>query len=91
MQTLSSASDTCRASRSASENTATVEMPISLQARMTRTAISPRLAINSLGNKFMPPVAGGLRRVEWRSYGMMKENSPEAHIWPSTRASPLTT
>ena len=52
MQTLSSASDTCKASRSASENTATVEMPISLQARMTRTAISPRLAINSLGNKF---------------------------------------
>ena len=45
MQMASSASCVCRASRSASEYTATVSMPISRQARMIRTAISPRLAI----------------------------------------------
>src|SRR5688500_5557222 len=45
MQTLSSASRTHMAPASASEWTATVEMPISLQARWTRRAISPRLAM----------------------------------------------
>ena len=42
MQMASSASCVCRASRSASEYTATVSMPISRQARMIRTAdLSP--------------------------------------------------
>src|SRR5207237_8560765 len=50
MQTLSSASRTHMAPVSASECTATVEMPISLQARCTRSAISPRLAIRILSN-----------------------------------------
>src|ERR1700744_1077148 len=50
MQTLSSASRTCMASASAVECTATVEMPISLQARWTRSAISPRLAMRILSN-----------------------------------------
>jgi len=45
IQTASSAKRTWRASRSASEYTATVEMPNSLQARITRRASSPRLAI----------------------------------------------
>ena len=45
MQTLSSASRTCMASLSAVECTATVAMPSSLQARRTRRAISPRLAM----------------------------------------------
>src|SRR5664279_3034478 len=40
-----SALRTCSALRSTSENTATDSMPISRQARMMRTAISPRLAI----------------------------------------------
>src|SRR5215475_4307724 len=50
MQTLSSANRTCMASASAVECTATVGMPSSLQARSTRSAISPRLAISSLSN-----------------------------------------
>ena len=44
MRTASSASRTCSASASASEYTATVAMPSRLQVRMTRQAISPRLA-----------------------------------------------
>src|SRR5471032_3411079 len=50
MQTLSSARRTCMASASAVECTATVGMPSSLQARSTRSAISPRLAIRILSN-----------------------------------------
>src|SRR5215475_8409920 len=50
MHTLSSAKRTCMASASAVECTATVGMPISLQARRTRSAISPRLAISTLSN-----------------------------------------
>src|SRR5260221_6667087 len=50
MQTLSSASRTHMAPVSASECTATVEMPISLQARCTRRAISPRLAMRIFSN-----------------------------------------
>src|SRR5579864_736687 len=45
MQIASSAKRVCRLWRSASEYTATVRMPSSLQAQMTRRAISPRLAI----------------------------------------------
>src|ERR671933_2219324 len=50
MHTLSSASRTCMASPSAVECTATVWMPSSLQARSTRKAISPRLAIRIFSN-----------------------------------------
>src|SRR5262245_60377191 len=50
MHTLSSARRTCMASASAVECTATVAMPSSLQARSTRKAISPRLAIRILSN-----------------------------------------
>src|SRR5690606_14208822 len=46
----SSAMRTWRASRSASEYTATVAMPIRLAVLMTRQAISPRLAMRSLVN-----------------------------------------
>ena len=48
----SSAFKTCRPLRSTSENTATARIPISRQARMMRTAISPRLAIRILWNIF---------------------------------------
>src|SRR5881398_3710884 len=50
MQTASSANRTCRASRSASEYTATVRTPSSLQAQMILSAISPRLAIRIFWN-----------------------------------------
>src|SRR3569623_3547792 len=50
MQTLSSASRTHMAPLSASECTATEEMPISLHARWTRSAISPRLAMRIFSN-----------------------------------------
>ena len=43
----SSASRTNSASRSGSAYTATLPMPLSLQARITRTAISPRLAMRT--------------------------------------------
>src|SRR4051812_5922967 len=46
MKTASSASSTWSASRSASEYTATVAMPIRFAVLMTRQAISPRFAIN---------------------------------------------
>ena len=50
MHTASSARSTWRASRSASEYTATVAMPIFRAVRITRHAISPRLAIRILVN-----------------------------------------
>src|SRR5271167_2184370 len=50
MWTASSASRTWTAAASASEYTATVLNPSSRQARITRTAISPRLAIRTLAN-----------------------------------------
>src|SRR5258708_39684859 len=50
MQIASSANRTCRLCRSASEYTATVRIPSSLHAQMTRTAISPRLAIRIFSN-----------------------------------------
>src|SRR6187401_2181835 len=46
IQTASSANFTCKLSLSAGEYTATVLTPISLQVRIIRNAISPRLAIN---------------------------------------------
>src|SRR5512142_3072894 len=50
MQTASSAKRTCSESASAVECTATVWMPSSRQARMTRSAISPRLAMRTFLN-----------------------------------------
>src|SRR5580698_7930783 len=61
MQTLSSASRTCIASASAVECTATVAMPSSLQARSTRSAISPRLAMRILSN-----MGSWMASSEWR-------------------------
>ena len=48
----SCANRTWRDVRSASENTATVSIPSSWHARMIRTAISPRFAINILEKGF---------------------------------------
>src|SRR5262252_7777769 len=49
-RSASSASPTCGASRSASEYTPTETIPISLSVRMTRIAISPRLATRTFSN-----------------------------------------
>src|SRR5690606_31054818 len=54
MQTASSASRTCIRSRSALEYTATVRMPSSRQARSTRRAISPRLAMTTFSSMANP-------------------------------------
>src|SRR5215831_10680197 len=59
MHTDSSARRTCRLSRSASLNTATVAMSSSRQARITRSAISPRLAISTFLNKAGSPGTRG--------------------------------
>src|ERR1700739_687186 len=50
MQTASSANRTCSELRSASEYTATVEIPSSLHAQITRSAISPRFATRIFRN-----------------------------------------
>src|SRR4051812_40058103 len=59
MQMSSSAKWTCREWVSAVECTATVLMPSSLQERMTRRAISPRLAIRIFLNTGHPAPVGG--------------------------------
>src|SRR6185436_20973470 len=74
----SSAISTCGASRSASEKTATVAIPCSRQARITRTAISPRLAMSS----FLMVVVTGRPR----SYGTPGALGPR-HAWRSLEPS----
>ena len=59
MQYASSAMRTCSAVRSAVEKTATVRMSRSQQARMTRTAISPLLAMRIFLNIRRPRVSPG--------------------------------
>ncbi len=61
------------ASASAVEWTATVAMPSSLQARRTRSAISPRLAIRILSNR-----GGGV------IHSMISSGSPYSTGWPSS-------
>ena len=78
MHTLSSASRTCMASSSAVECTATVGMPSSLQARSTRSAISPRLAIRILSNIWRSTS----RRLPHHS--MIISGSPNSTGWPSS-------
>src|SRR5690349_9926348 len=65
---------TCSASRSGSAYTATEPMPASLQARITRTAISPRFATSTFCNGLMSvTLAPGLSsaRVRWAAYRPM--------------------
>src|SRR3954453_11477745 len=50
MCTALSGEDTTAETRSSGEYTATVRTPISRQARAIRSAISPRLAINTFSN-----------------------------------------
>src|SRR5688572_11882184 len=64
MWRASSASATCRASRSASEYTATVRTPRSRAAVITRQAISPRLETRILRNTLVLLHPGGLALLE---------------------------
>ena len=59
MQTDSSAMPTCLRLRSTVECTATVLMPNAWQARRTRSAISPRLAMTTLSSMYVPYATGG--------------------------------
>src|SRR6185369_16503197 len=61
MQTFSSAKRTCSASASAVEWIATDFSPASRQARITRSAISPRLAMRTFLNTARAYVLGGDR------------------------------
>src|SRR5262249_6793340 len=62
MQMASSAKRTCKELRSASLYTATVLMPSSLQAQITRNAISPRFAIRIFLNIYL---FGWTNRKKW--------------------------
>src|SRR5512140_1425554 len=70
MHTDSSASRTYLASRSASEWTTTVLIPISRHARWMRSAISPRLAISILSKSGF----GGLVATRARTGGRLFED-----------------
>src|SRR5689334_3609422 len=65
-ENASSASRTKSASRSGSAYTATLPIPASLQARMTRTAISPRLAMRTFSNGFTSGTLGSLASADPR-------------------------
>jgi len=81
MHTASSANRTWSAWASAVEYTATVRIPISRQARMIRSAISPRLAMRIFLN-----TASGPRPSQAGS--MRKSACPNSTGWPfSTRIS----
>ena len=80
MQTLSSARRTCMAFSSAVECTATVDIPSSRQARRTRRAISPRLAIRTLSNNYEGPysrtISGSSNSTGWPSATRMAFTRP---------------
>src|SRR5215471_14593206 len=74
MHTLSSASRTCIASASAVECTATVAIPSSLQARSTRNAISPRLAMRILSNIAMRSLDDHQRLAELHRMAILDQD-----------------
>src|SRR5512140_2294204 len=66
MQMASSAKRTCSELRSASLYTATALIPSSLQAQMTRSAISPRFAIRiflNMDERVVLPLSDGEKRL----------------------------
>src|SRR5215475_5479635 len=81
MHTLSSASRTCIASASAVECTATVATPSSLQARSTRSAISPRLAMRIFSNI---TGHGSERQAAWGGRGERAHPYPHLAILRSS-------
>jgi len=85
MQTDSSASFTYFASRSASECTTTVLMPISRHARWMRRAISPRLAMSIFSN-----IRGNVRRQESSVYKQITRSAGIAEQRWASLHTPLT-
>src|SRR5258707_4969675 len=80
MQMASSAKRVCRLWRSASEYTATVRMPRSLAAQMTRSAISPRLAMRILLNITDPDIVARhvVAREDLReTFGLSRPNGEQ--------------
>src|SRR5438270_346560 len=90
MQTLSSASRTCMASASAVECTATVAIPSSLQARSTRSAISPRLAIRILSNIYSIIINGSPYSTGWPSSNRICVTVPPRGSGPARSRAPLS-
>src|SRR5215211_7931277 len=81
MQMASSANRTCKLSRSGSECTATVLMPNSRQAQMTRQAISPRLAMRIFLN---------IARCRWLvASGWRLRSKATSYQPPATNRQPL--
>src|SRR5437867_7151666 len=89
MQTSSSAKRTCRELSSATEYTATVLMPSSRQAKIIRSATSPRFAIRIFLNIYRraeqaPPLfwrAEQARPLHWRAEQarpLLRANGEEA-------------
>src|SRR5690606_32553469 len=76
MQTDSSAMRTCMASASAVECTATERMPISRQARITRSAISPRFATRIFSN-IAPSLDDEKRRAVFDGAAILDEDAPD--------------
>src|SRR3954469_22815048 len=68
---------TCSASRSGSAYTATLVRPSSLQARATRTAISPRLAIRTFCTGALPLESNGRTVVRRRPRRSGRSAAPE--------------
>src|SRR5574343_1118484 len=75
IQTDSSASLTYLASRSASEWTTTVLMPSSRQARWTRKAISPRLAMRTFSNMMGDSADHEQRFAKFDRFPIVEQNS----------------
>src|SRR5690606_24069174 len=74
MHTDSSAMATCLRLRSTVEWTATVRMPIAWQARSTRNAISPRLAMTTLSSIVRTSVDHEQRLVELDRLGVLAQD-----------------
>ena len=95
MHTSSSAKRTCSDSRSASEYTATVCTPSSRHARITRSAISPRLAMRTFLNTGAPWATAGVAHQWaaslWRGDGavppvMSEKVRSDAESMPEARS-----
>src|ERR1700710_2125781 len=74
MGTATSASRVCSAPASASLCTATERMPRVRSVRMTRTAISPRLATRTVSNTAQPSLSGLGVEVSGRLAGALRQD-----------------
>src|SRR3954453_484893 len=74
MGTATSASRVCSAPASASLCTATERMPSLRNVRMTRTAISPRLATRTVSNTAQPSLSARKAKKSGRLAGALRED-----------------